>query len=360
MPEISANLSMPYLMPAQAQKHVTHNEALRVLDALVQLSVESRVLTVPPALPPEGGRYLVASGASGPWAGQEGQIALYEAGGWQFLTPRPGWLLHDRATGDMLVFDGSTWAALRAATDQLAGLGVNTAADPVNRLSVAAPATLLSHEGQGHQLKINKATPGDTASLLYQSNWSGRAEMGLAGHDDFALKVSADGSSWTEALRVTAATGRVELPHGAAIAGPVTGDAVTQGSADTTPGRLIRSEDGYVRAAVVGPVSQSGGVPTGALIEEGENASGSYVRFADGTQICTHTMTTSASGGVLWAFPAVFITAPRVSALPTVTTPAFVTSSGSGSGGGRTLNGWDANGNRLSFSIDVTATGRWF
>lgn len=36
----------------------------------------------------------------------------------------------------------------------------------------------------------------------------------------------------------------------------------------------------------VGTVSQSGGVPTGAVIERGSNANGSYVRFADGTQIC--------------------------------------------------------------------------
>jgi len=38
---------------------------------------------------------------------------------------------------------------------------------------------------------------------------------------------------------------------------------------------------------LVGTVSQSGGVPTGAVVERGSNANGDYVRFADGTQICT-------------------------------------------------------------------------
>lgn len=38
--------------------------------------------------------------------------------------------------------------------------------------------------------------------------------------------------------------------------------------------------------AIVGAVSQSGGVPTGAIIEAGSNSNGSYIRFADGTQIC--------------------------------------------------------------------------
>lgn len=40
-------------------------------------------------------------------------------------------------------------------------------------------------------------------------------------------------------------------------------------------------------ANILGTVSQSSGVPTGAIIERGSNAAGEYVRFADGTQICT-------------------------------------------------------------------------
>ncbi|MNJ61737.1 hypothetical protein D3C77_575420 [compost metagenome] len=43
-------------------------------------------------------------------------------------------------------------------------------------------------------------------------------------------------------------------------------------------------------AGIVGTVSQSGGVPTGAIIESGSNANGTYTRFADGTQICTRTV----------------------------------------------------------------------
>ena len=39
-------------------------------------------------------------------------------------------------------------------------------------------------------------------------------------------------------------------------------------------------------ADILGIVSQSGGVPTGAIIERGSNASGKYVKFADGTMIC--------------------------------------------------------------------------
>ena len=51
MSETSARLSLPYLMPSQAQKHVTHNEAVRQLDILVQANVQSRVETHPTRQP---------------------------------------------------------------------------------------------------------------------------------------------------------------------------------------------------------------------------------------------------------------------------------------------------------------------
>ena len=65
MPDTSTHLLLPYLLAAQAQKHVTVNEALRLLDGLVQLAVLDRHLTAPPASPADGARYIVASGATG-------------------------------------------------------------------------------------------------------------------------------------------------------------------------------------------------------------------------------------------------------------------------------------------------------
>ena len=92
MSDRSDNLSLPYIQPSQAQKHVTHNEALRQLDALVQLAVRSASVTTPPALPEPGQRYIVPTGASGDWAGQEGALAVFEETGWAFYAPNPGWI----------------------------------------------------------------------------------------------------------------------------------------------------------------------------------------------------------------------------------------------------------------------------
>ena len=61
----TVHLGLPLLEASQAQKHVTHNEALLLLDAAIQLSVVSRAIANPPALPEEGDRYLVAAAPTG-------------------------------------------------------------------------------------------------------------------------------------------------------------------------------------------------------------------------------------------------------------------------------------------------------
>ncbi|WP_137150280.1 DUF2793 domain-containing protein [Devosia sp. FKR38] len=220
-------LSLPYIMSGQAQKHITHNEAIQALDALVQASVESGSLTAPPSSPLEGECWLVPSGASGAWAGHGNELASWQAGAWLFLDPAAGWLVFCKADQALLVFDGTAWQPLAALGSALPRLGINTSADTTNRLAVAAPATLLTHAGNGHQLKLNKNATADTASLLYQTNWSGRAEMGLAGDDSWRLKVSADGTSWVNAITVSPATGMISL--GGALR-PAFDNAVTLGA----------------------------------------------------------------------------------------------------------------------------------
>jgi pectin methylesterase-like acyl-CoA thioesterase len=113
----------------------------------------------------------------------------------------------------LVAFDGADWVAAGTDVSGAATFGINASADDINRLAVAAPATLLNHEGAGHQLKINKLAPGDTASLLFQTDFSGRAEMGTAGDDDFRFKVSPDGAQWFEAIAIDRATGAVSLPR---------------------------------------------------------------------------------------------------------------------------------------------------
>ena len=209
-------LGLPLIESAQAQKHVTHNEALLWLDAAVHLSVISRAVATPPASPADGDRYLVAAGATGVWAGHEGHIAYREAGSWRFATPREGWRLWIEDEQHLHIFDGADWIDIGLTIGELQNLsklGVNTTADATNRLAVKSAALLFDNEGAGVQAKINKNAVADTASLLYQTNYSGRAELGLAGDNDFRLKVSANGSAWNDAIVVDRTTGAVSLPN---------------------------------------------------------------------------------------------------------------------------------------------------
>ena len=78
MSESTTILNLPYLAAAQAQKHVTHNEALRTLDAIVQISVLDRDISSPPGSPAEGDRYIVAANPTGAWSGKTGAIAAFQ------------------------------------------------------------------------------------------------------------------------------------------------------------------------------------------------------------------------------------------------------------------------------------------
>ncbi len=343
------NLVLPYLAANQSQKHVTVNEALRRLDALVQVSVQSAVLATPPASPTEGQRWIVAASPTGTWSGHAAHLAAWQDGAWAFYVPLDGWIAFDANTDTLLWFNTGTgsWVSLFIAifsdaaftlqddidatkqarfqiagftagatrvftlpdaTTSLAGLavaqtfsakqtlsnpsndiGTSTAtgttnlatgatlngstktvnigtagvsgsttnvtigsalagalgslninspfvtfassvsaiamaaanvsalylglggamADATNRLSINSPSSLFNHAGAGHQVKVNKAAATDTGSFLFQTGFSGRAEFGLTGSDDFQIKVSGDGATWFNALQLERTSGRV-------------------------------------------------------------------------------------------------------------------------------------------------------
>ena len=105
----TAKLGLPLVEASQAQKHVTVNEALSRLDALVELTLASRAATVPPVTPAEGDAYAVPAGAINDWLGQDGRVALYLNGGWTFVTPKPGWRGFIADEGSPALFDGAGW-----------------------------------------------------------------------------------------------------------------------------------------------------------------------------------------------------------------------------------------------------------
>lgn len=112
MSDSTPNLGLPYIMPNQAQKHVTHNEALNSVDTLLHLAVADRNLKAPPSGPAAGDRYIVPAAATGEWAGHAKDIAVYDGTAWTLLTPKEGWTAWVMDEHRLLVFDRNSWRIL--------------------------------------------------------------------------------------------------------------------------------------------------------------------------------------------------------------------------------------------------------
>ena len=107
------HLGLPFLEAAQAQKHVTVNEALRRIDALLHLSVASRLAGPLPETPGDGARYIT----------KEGEVAAFIDGAWITFAPKAGWRAWDEEAGALLVHDGHDWGEFSTGGSGAALLG---------------------------------------------------------------------------------------------------------------------------------------------------------------------------------------------------------------------------------------------
>ena len=276
--ETTPVLGLQLTAAGQAMKHVTVNEALLRLDALVHLAVKERSRNTPPLSPVAGDRYLVGAAPTGTFAGHTGAVASFDAGIWTFMTPGAGWRAYIAAESVMLVFDGTNWVGFSGAgsiteLQSLTLLGLGTTADAINPLSIKANNALFSAastpSGTGDlRFKLNKDTTANTLSQLYQTGYSGRAETGLIGNDRYGVKVSADGAAWKTALEVDGATGVVSLPQG------------VLGAPAGFRNRIINGAFGVNQRGVSGTVT----LASGAI---------GHDRWKAGAAGCTYTFSTS-------------------------------------------------------------------
>jgi hypothetical protein len=227
----SANLALPFIEGGELLPDVTLNETLRLIDTLVQLAIVDRDLNTPPGSPVEGQRWIVKASPSptGAWAGHGNHIAAWQDGGWVFCAPKVGWFAYVIDEGALVAWSSSAWVsalAMLATLQNISLLGVGTAADTTNPFSAKLNNALwvaktVAEGGDGHlRYKMSKESAAKTLSLLFQDNFSGRAEIGLTGDDDFHFKVSADGSSWLDAITIDRTTAKLTANQG--FANPVT------------------------------------------------------------------------------------------------------------------------------------------
>jgi hypothetical protein len=181
----SARLALPYLAAGQMQKHVTLNEGLTRLDALVQTVVVSRTAAAQPGAPADGALWILPSGASGAdWSTRPaGALMRAEGGGWTVVETGDGLIALVEDADEVVVRHGGDWTPLGArlgVAQALTRLGLGTTADAANpfaaRLNAALWTALEAWAGGTGDLRLtlNKEAPGDVLSLLFQSGWGGR------------------------------------------------------------------------------------------------------------------------------------------------------------------------------------------
>lgn len=183
--DVTPRLGLPYVVAAQAQKHIPINESLARLDALVQLAVESRVIAAQPASPIAGGVWILPAAASGVvWAGQPaGTLMRFEAGAWEALTPAEGVLAWVKDENQMLAFDGAAWTPLSAtfrgltaaASPNLANTRLEILEQEVT-LSGASTATSIAIPNRAIVLAVStRTTVAVTGATAYNCGVAGDA-----------------------------------------------------------------------------------------------------------------------------------------------------------------------------------------
>lgn len=149
MADNTPRLGLPYLIASQAQKEVTHNEALNTIEALLQPTVQSNNLTIPPT-GIEGNIYIVGIGATGAWTGKDGNLAQYIGGAWKFYVPFEGMQIWNIATSQRMIYTAGTWKEALTAQSKIGFFG----STPVTKTTVTLANT-------------NEAISGLTISATY-------------------------------------------------------------------------------------------------------------------------------------------------------------------------------------------------
>ncbi len=230
----TSHLAITLVEQAQSQKELTLNQALVRIDALLNTGAKSRTIATPPVSPILGDVYIIASSPTGDWVGQAGKITYYDSI-WRIITPNEGMTLWVNDENLIYSYDGTSWVLSNNPSEfqDLSKLGINATADSTNKLSVSSGAVLFNHNGANIQAKLNKNSAANTASFLFQTGFSGRAEFGTIGDDNFTLKVSSNGSTWSDALKIISSTGRLafkSITTGISAAGSTQGTATVLNS----------------------------------------------------------------------------------------------------------------------------------
>jgi hypothetical protein len=195
------HLGITLVEQSQSQKEVTVNTALAMLDAMLNTGIVDKDLTAPPGSPVSGNLYIVASGATGAWAGKDNQVAWYN-GAWKFIVPAEGLTFWVRDEDKLYSWNGTAWVSTMEAltTPQFSRIGLGTAPHATHIINLFGPSALINGSA-GFFLQMNKANAAQNLEFIFQQNFTTYAELGLLGDNEFTLKTS-DGTNFYIAWKI--------------------------------------------------------------------------------------------------------------------------------------------------------------
>jgi|FEC22Drversion2_1045045.scaffolds.fasta_scaffold00075_97 hypothetical protein len=254
----TARLKLPLLAAAQAQKHVTHNEALTALDTLVQLSVLDKDLTSPPASPAEGDGYIVAASASGAWTGWDGRIARYQDGLWRSFLPGEGWRAWVADEARNYVLSAGAWLPLAraGAVGLLFTPGTATSIYRIDTSSGQNPRTALVQSISGDTITLTTSVASQFFTSAFMTDVS-YVRIWNTTKDPIQ-------PAW---VRAQPAADQLRVLSAASIAGWTNGETIQIGDPVTvTPNRCIALDISPMMQANLGHVFPQAGIVVKASI----------------------------------------------------------------------------------------------
>lgn len=141
-------LKLPLLHAGQAQKEIWHNEALALLDLLVQPVVQSVGATEPPAMPAPGDCHVVGDGAQDAWAGYDHSVAGWTEAGWRFVIPAEGMRFLIAGTMVPITFVEGVWRTGVLAASELSVNGLKVVGERGGAVAVPAGGATIDSEAR--------------------------------------------------------------------------------------------------------------------------------------------------------------------------------------------------------------------
>lgn len=158
----------------QANAETTHNEAVRLLEAMASRNVVDRDLTTPPGGATDGDAYIVAATGTDDWLGKDNNVAVFVTDGWQFIAPQEGNEVYLEDEDVVVFWSGSAWVArggMTTLTDAAtiawdASVASNAKVQITTDRAFGAPSNL--HTGMIYTVAVQQPS-GTTAAVTWNA-----------------------------------------------------------------------------------------------------------------------------------------------------------------------------------------------